>query len=378
MATDRAAGDRPAWSAPGVYVHVPFCARRCDYCAFATFTDRDHLQAAYVDGLLAELARARADEGLAAAATVFVGGGTPSRLGPGELARLLGAIEVVDAAEVTVECNPEDVSEELLATLAGAGVTRISLGVQSLVPHVLESLGRRHDPAAVTRAVTAIGAVGFASFSVDLIYGAVGESDDDWRATLDGVLALDPRPPHVSAYALQAEPGTPLWRDRARHPDDDVQARRYELADDLLAAAGLRWYEISNFARSGAECRHNENYWRQGDYRGIGSAAHSHLAGRRWWNVRTPERYLAALAGPAGPEAGFELLDDAERRAEALELAIRTRGGVAEDALDPGCVAGLVADGLTERAGGAVVLTRRGRLLANEVACRLQAVAVAA
>jgi oxygen-independent coproporphyrinogen-3 oxidase len=353
----------------GVYVHVPFCARRCDYCAFATWTGIEHLASDYVDACLIELRRAYED-GLGPAATVFFGGGTPSRLPGDELARLLGSIERHHGAEVTVECNPEDVTIELLGTYAAAGVNRISLGVQSFAPHVLARLGRLHSPEAVPAAIAAIGEVGFGSFSVDLIYGSVGETDDDWVETIEKVLALEPSPPHLSAYALQVEPGTPLWRDRSRHPDDDTQARRYEMADELLEAAGFCWYEISNWARPGHECRHNQNYWRQGEYLGVGCAAHSHLAGRRFWNIRTPERYIAAVASKASAVAGEERLGGEARLLEALELAIRTREGVAPGALDDE-VAGA---GLVEIDRGRAVLTLRGRLLANEVACRLRAV----
>jgi oxygen-independent coproporphyrinogen-3 oxidase len=236
------------------------------------------------------------------------------------------------------------------------------------MPHVLRSLGRRHRPEAVSRAVEAIGEVGFSSFSVDLIYGALGESDDDWAATLEGALGLDPSPPHVSAYALQAEPGTPLGRDPARHPDDDVQAGRYEMADGAFEAAGLHWYEISNWSRPGHQCRHNRNYWCQGDYLGVGCAAHSHLGGRRFWNVRTPERFIAAMASGRSATVGEEQLDPEQRLLEAQELAIRTREGADASALaDDEALAGLV-----KRDGGRAVLTRRGRLLANEVACRLR------
>jgi oxygen-independent coproporphyrinogen-3 oxidase len=357
-----------AGHALGVYVHLPFCARRCDYCAFVTWAGRHHLSQAYTDACLTHLRRAY-EEGLGPAATVFFGGGTPSQLPGGELARLLDGVRRQEGAEVTVECNPEDVTVGLLRGYAAAGVTRISLGVQSLAPHVLTSLGRRHSPATVPRAIAAIGEVGFASFSVDLIYGARGETDDDWAATLEGVLGLDPAPPHVSAYALQAEPGTTLWRDPDRHPDDDVQARRYEIADSVLEAAGLSWYEISNWSRPGHECRHNQNYWRQGEYLGVGCAAHSHLNGRRFWNISTPERYMAAVAANRSPVAGEERLDSDERLVESLELAVRTREGVNASALpDDEMLAGLVA-----RVGCRAVLTLRGRLLANEVACRLRA-----
>jgi len=352
----------------GIYVHVPFCARRCDYCAFATWTGIDQLIPAYVDACLSELSNAYAG-GLGSAATVFFGGGTPSHLPADELSRLLGAVTCLEGAEVTVECNPEDVTVDLLRSYAAAGVTRISLGVQSLAPHVLAALGRRHRPEAVPGAVAAIDEVGFGSFSVDLIYGARDETDPDWASSLKGVLALDPPPPHVSAYALQAEPGTVLWRDPDRHPDDDVQARRYELADEVLGAAGLSWYEISNWSRPGHECRHNQNYWRQSDYLGIGCAAHSHLGGRRFWNIRSPQRYLAAISANGHAVAGEERLDQDHRLLEALELAIRTREGVDCRALaDDEALSGLV-----ERHRGRAVLTRRGRLLANEVSCRLRA-----
>lgn len=351
----------------GVYVHVPFCARRCDYCAFSTWTGIEDLIPSYVDGCLRELENAYA-AGLGDAATVFFGGGTPSHIPGSQLCRLLGAIKRREGAEVTVECNPEDVTPELLAGYAAAGVNRISLGVQSLAPHVLAALGRRHGTDCVRRVVAAIGEVGFSSFSVDLIYGARGETDSDWMSSLRGVLALDPTPPHVSAYALQAEPGTPLGRDPKRHPDDDVQARRYELADEALQAAGLAWYEISNWSRPGHECRHNQNYWRQGDYLGIGCAAHSHLDGRRFWNIASPERYLAAVAASGRAVAGEERLDAEHRLIEALELAVRTREGVRAAALaDDEALSGLVT-----KSDGRAVLTVRGRLLANEVACRLR------
>jgi putative oxygen-independent coproporphyrinogen III oxidase len=351
----------------GVYVHVPFCVSRCDYCAFATWTDRDHLMAGYARACGRELELARAEECLPPATSVFVGGGTPSRL-PGELlAEVLGAVPRAPGAEVTAECNPEDAGEHLFATWRAAGVTRVSFGVQSLVPHVLAGLGRHHDPAAVSRAVALAGAVGF-DVSVDLIFGAAGEEDEDWERSLQGVLALEPRPAHVSAYALTVEPGTPLARQPARHPDPDVQARRYERTEAVLAAEGYRWYEISNWALPGHECRHNQLYWRQGDYRGIGCAAHSHRRGRRWWNVRTPDRYVAALSSGRSPQAGEEVLDDARRAFEALALSLRTADGVPQEALpdEP------ELRGLLRRRRGRAVLTVRGRLVADEVARRLR------
>jgi putative oxygen-independent coproporphyrinogen III oxidase len=270
--------------------------------------------------------------------------------------------------EVTVECNPETVTEERLAGYAAAGVTRISLGVQSLVPSVLRALGRQHDPAAVASAVEAVRRVGFTSWNVDLIYGAAGETAADWRRTLDGVLELGP--PHVSAYALTVEPGTPLADDPARAPDDDVQAEAYLAAEEAFTGAGLVNYEISNWARPGSECRHNLLYWSAGDYRGFGCAAHSHAGGRRWWNVRTPERYVAAVREDRSPEAAGEELAAEDRQLEALQLALRTRAGVPAAALDPADRAEL--DGLVVPDGDRLVLSVQGRLLANEVAVRLR------
>ncbi|MGH9068322.1 MAG: radical SAM family heme chaperone HemW [Acidimicrobiales bacterium] len=350
----------------GVYVHVPFCAARCDYCAFATWTDRGHLMAGYARACVTEIERAVAG-GMPEATSVFFGGGTPSLLPAADLVAILDAVPRRPGAEVTVECNPETVDDALLGAYREGGVNRVSLGVQSLVPHVLAGLGRRHTPGRVQEAVAAVGQAGLTSFNVDLIYGGAGESDTDWAATLAGVAALDPVPPHVAAYALTVEPGTPLAADLARHPDDDVQADRYEAADRFLSAAGLRWYEISNWARPGHECRHNQLYWDQGDYQGVGCAAHSHRAGRRWWNLRTPERYLAAIEAGRSPVAAGEELDAGARAVEGAQLSLRTRAGVPAGALPPDPD----LEGLVERRGGRAVLTLRGRLLANEVSGRL-------
>ena len=347
----------------GVYVHVPFCRHRCDYCAFATYTDRDHLMEAYVVACVTEANRAIERDGMPEATSVFFGGGTPSRLPADQLVQVLDAILRRPGAEVTVECNPEDVTADSLATYLAAGVSRISLGVQSTVGHVLEGLGRRHGPEHVVEAAALVAGAGFASWSLDLIIGGAGERDEDWERSLSDLLGLDTPPPHISAYALTVEPGTPLDRTPDRHPDDDVQAGRYEYADRVLSTAGYRWEEISNWARSGHECRHNHLYWEQGDYRGIGSAAHSHTSGRRFWNVRTPDRYVALVEADTSTVAGEEVLDVAERRFEALALGLRTASGVPLGAL-PDCAD---LDGLVDRSSGRAVLTVRGRLLANAV-----------
>jgi oxygen-independent coproporphyrinogen-3 oxidase len=350
----------------GAYVHIPFCAKRCDYCAFATWTDRSHLVDRYLSGVGTEIGRAVAAAPGAAFSSVFVGGGTPSLVAGAELVAVLSALPLAPGAEVTVECNPDNVTAELLAAYRAGGVTRLSLGVQSMVPRVLALLGRTHDPANVLRSVELAHAASFETFNVDIIYGAVGESVADWEATLRAVIALEP--PHVSAYGLTVEAGTPLALDPARYPDDDDQAEKYELADELLSAAGLANYEISNWARPGHECRHNLLYWSQGDYLGFGCSAHSHRRGRRWWNVRTPERYLALVEAGAPAEATGEDLDDEVRRLEGLQLALRTRDGVPAETLAAADLPGLV-----EARGDRVVLTRAGRLVANEISLRLRA-----
>lgn len=346
----------------GVYLHIPFCVRRCDYCSFATWTDRDHLIGRYLDALRRDIERAD----MPPATSVFVGGGTPTRVAAADLGVVLDAIELAPGAEVTVECNPDDVGVDLLRTYLDHRVNRVSIGVQSMDPGVLASLGRWHLPDNVDRALDAVAAARVPTHNVDLIYGAAGETLASWEATVRA--AIDRDVPHVSAYALTVEAGTPLAAQPARHPDDDDLADKYELADDLLTAAGLANYEVSNWAKPGHECRHNQLYWAQGDYRGFGSAAHSHAAGRRWWNVRTPERYIDLVGRGGSTEAAGEDLDAETRRVEGLQLRLRTRDGVPADALDADGLPGL----LEPAEAGQLRLTRRGRLLANEVSMHLR------
>jgi len=352
----------------GVYLHVPFCRRRCDYCAFATYVDRDHLMSAYVDAVRRDLSGAVDAGDLQVATAVFFGGGTPSRLAASDLCSVLELVPRAPFAEVTVECNPEDVTEDRMAAYRSAGVTRISLGAQARAPHVLAGLGRHHQWDEVTAAAEVVASAGFTSWNLDLIFGAAAERDGDWEDALAGVLALAHPPPHVSAYALTVEPGTPLAADAARHPDDDVQARRYRRADEVLTAAGYHWEEISNWALPGHRCAYNNIAWSGGDYLGFGAAAHSHRDGRRWWNVRTPERYIAALFAGASAVAGTEVLRDEQRRFERLALALRTPAGVPESAF--GDLSGL--EDFVERRLGRVTLTVTGRMLANEITMRLR------
>ena len=351
----------------GVYLHIPFCASRCDYCSFATWTDRHHLTDAYLAACRTDADRLVAD-GMSAATSIFVGGGTPSMVPAADLVAVLDRIPRAAGAEITVECNPDDVTRQLFDTYRAGGVNRISIGVQSTSAHVLAALGRTHDRANVERSVELARAAGFESFNLDVIYGGAGETLADWCQTLADVVALDP--PHVSAYALTVEAGTALALDPARHPDDDDQADKYLAATERLGAAGLEWYEISNWSRPGHECRHNLLYWTMGEYQGIGCASHSHRAGRRFWNLRTPDRYVEAVQEGSTVEAADERLAPADRALEALQLSLRTQRGVPAGSLDADALRGLVEPHPTE--ADRLVLTVRGRLLANEVALRLE------
>lgn len=368
------------------YLHVPFCRVRCGYCDFNTYTSgelRGARQDEYADTLIREIALAGRVLGDAGALrpmdTVFFGGGTPTLLPPGDLARMLdaavSAFGITDGAEVTVEANPDTVTPEVARTLADAGVTRLSVGMQSAVPRVLAALDRTHRPENVRTAVDAAREAGLA-VSVDLIYGAPGESLADWEASLDAATALESD--HVSAYALIIEDGTKLARQIRRGevpaPDDDLQADMYELADERLAAAGFDWYEVSNWARSDDQrSRHNLAYWRGSDWWGFGPGAHSHVAGLRWWNVKHPAAYAQRLAASESPAAGTERPDREAHLLERVLLETRLADGMAivdlPEATRPR-VAGLIADGLVDAGAairGRVRLTLKGRLLADAV-----------
>ncbi|WP_292826403.1 radical SAM family heme chaperone HemW [Microbacterium sp.] len=370
----------------GVYLHVPFCRVRCGYCDFNTYTAgelRGARQDEYADTLLREVDLAcgvLVDAGaIRPASTVFFGGGTPTLLPAGDLSRMLDGVRttfgIAPGAEVTVEANPDTVSDAVAAELAAAGVTRLSIGMQSAVPHVLASLDRTHEPANVGAAVAAARRAGLA-VSLDLIYGAPGESLADWRESLESVAALEPD--HVSAYALIIEEGTKLARQIRRGevpaPDDDRQADMYELADELLDVAGFEWYEVSNWARDEQQrSRHNLAYWTGADWWGFGPGAHSHIAGVRFWNVKHPAAYAQRLAAGFSPAAGRESPDAAARHLESVLLRTRIREGLPISELfgeGRHAVAALIADGLIDGAAavrGRVVLTLRGRLLADAV-----------
>lgn len=357
-------------SSHGVYLHIPFCSKRCDYCAFATFTDRHHLTGDYLRAMRIHINTVVA-QGMLPATSVFVGGGTPSMVPAEELVAVMREIPLAPHAEVTVECNPDNITLQMMRTYREGGVNRISIGVQSTVPHVLAALGRTHDPENVRRSVAYVREAGFTTYNLDIIYGAAGETVVDWRTTVSDVVALDP--PHVSAYGLTVEANTPLATQPERHPDNDDQADKYELVDELFANSGLANYEISNWAKPGHECKHNYLYWLQGNYDGFGCAAHAHKDGRRWWNVRTPDRYIEMVNAGEIPESSSEMLDSETRKLEALQLLVRVRDGVPTNALSTQDRE-LMSD-LVSQVGDRLVLTRAGRLMANEVSLRLRVVA---
>ena len=363
----------------GLYIHVPFCATRCGYCDFNTYTAGE-LGGATPQGWLAavraELAMAAGVVGEVAVDTVFVGGGTPSLLGGEGLAAVLDAVRdnfaLAADAEVTTEANPESTSPEFFERIRGAGYTRVSLGMQSAAPAVLKILDRTHSPGRATQAAAEALAAGFEHLNLDLIYGTPGESDDDLMRSVDA--ALSAGVDHVSAYALVVEDGTALARrvscGEIARPDDDVLAHRYELLDTRLSAAGLSWYEVSNWSRAGAECRHNMGYWNGGQWWGVGPGAHSFVGDTRWWNVKHPNTFAERLRLGQAPFADFERLDDHDRHVEDVLLRIRLHSGLPTTMLtqsEQRRAAVAVTDGLLTDVGDHLVLTGRGRLLADAV-----------
>jgi putative oxygen-independent coproporphyrinogen III oxidase len=372
----------------GFYVHVPFCASRCGYCDFNTYTAPELAgstgvdRATFAEHLAGEVGLARRVLGDrdVPVRTVFLGGGTPTLLAPDALGSVLHRIDaefgLVPGAEVTLEANPDSVDPGSLTRLREVGFTRISFGMQSAVPHVLAVLDRTHTPGGALRAVADARAAGFDQISLDLIYGTPGESLADWQSTVEA--ALSAQVGHISAYALIVEPGTRLAaavrRGTIDAPDDDLMADMYDLADEAFSASGLPWYELSNWAVPGQECRHNIAYWRGDDWWGTGPGAHSHVAGTRWWNVKHPAAYVERLRAGQSPAVGREVLDDDTRAVEEILLGVRMADGLPVAGLTAGQrseVDVLVADGLGAVSGGRFLLTRPGRLLADAVVRRL-------
>ena len=367
----------------GVYVHIPFCLKRCHYCDFNTYEGQEILHRAYVDALVSDIERARGD--FPPASSVFFGGGTPTILPSSALAGVLDAVRarvgVAVDAEITVEANPETVDERYFESLLDAGFNRFSLGVQSLRPHVLRELGRTHSADTALAALAAARRAGVDDLNADLIFGSPWEDADDWARSLQGV--IEASPDHVSAYALTVEAGTPLHTlvatGRVPDVDPDVQAERHEAAEETLAAAGYVRYEISNWARTRRASRHNLLYWSAGDYLGFGAGAHGHLGGRRSWTLRLPRAFVDAVGSGISTEAGAELLTPDERAGEALMLGLRLASGVHVDGFGRrfgtsalsgrrSSIAVLKARGLLEDAGGWLRMAPERALLEGEAA----------
>ena len=369
------------------YVHIPYCVRRCGYCDFNTYTpaelsissDLSATSRSYIDLLAREIEFARQTSDAKVVPTIFFGGGTPTLMESKDLGRVITNIathfELARDAEITTEANPDTVTKEKLAELREAGFNRISFGMQSAVPHVLQALDRTHNPENVHKATTWAREVGFTQVSVDLIYGTAGESMEDWELTVDTALALPIT--HISAYALIVEDGTKLGaqvkRGEVVMPDDDQTADKYLLADEKFSAAGFDWYELSNWSKPGSECRHNIAYWNGDNWWGAGAGAHSHIDGRRFWNVKHPAAYSQRVSLSGGAVADQEILSDSQRRSEEIMLQIRLATGIKREVLTSTETQslttfmsdGYLLSGAWER--GSVVLSAKGRLIADRI-----------
>lgn len=363
------------------YIHVPYCRVRCGYCDFNTYTAEELGPGANRSDWAGNLAhevelasRVLADFPARAVSTVFFGGGTPTLLPAADLAyvleRVRDAFSLADDAEVTTEANPDTLSPEYVAKLAEAGFTRVSMGMQSAVPHVLATLDRTHNPEQVPKAVQWVKDAGM-QVSVDLIYGTPGESAEDWQRSVDAAVAMEPD--HISAYSLIVEPGTKMGaqvrRGELPMPDEDDLADKYVAADAAFSAAGLHWYEVSNWARSADhECRHNNAYWTGQDWWGFGAGAHSHIGGVRFWNAKHPRAWANRLGKGQSPAIGREVLDADTRRLEDLMLRARIRRGMRLSELPAGTellLEQFAKQGLVEPDEEWLALTMRGRLMAD-------------
>ena len=369
------------------YVHIPYCVRRCGYCDFNTYTptelaissDLSATSGTYIDLLLREIELARKVSTASLVPTIFFGGGTPTLMESKDLGRVISTIgnlfELDRDAEITTEANPDTVTKEKLAELREAGFNRVSFGMQSAVPHVLQALDRTHNPENVQKATTWAGEVGFDEISVDLIYGTAGESLADWQVSIDSALALPIT--HISAYALIVEDGTKLGaqvkRGEVVMPDDDQTADKYLMADEKFSSAGFDWYELSNWSKPGSESRHNMAYWNGDNWWGIGAGAHSHIDGRRFWNVKHPSAYAKKLVENGNPMQEEEILTSSQSRSEEIMLRIRLVGGISKSYLTGGEQSSLenfLAEGYLNAFSwerGSVVLSTTGRLIADRI-----------
>ena len=366
------------------YIHVPYCVKRCGYCDFNTYTPNElraggdiaSVSEGYVDLLIEEVNLIPESGPIP---TIFFGGGTPTLMEPRDLGRVLSQLEnkfgFADGCEITIEANPDSVTLEKLEALHSIGINRISFGMQSANSHVLKVLDRTHNPENVAKAIDWAKSAGFAEISVDLIYGTPGESVEDWSSTVDTALSLPIT--HISAYALIVEEGTKLGsqvkRGEVVMPDDDLTADKYLIADEKFHSAGFDWYEVSNWAKPGSECRHNIGYWKGVNWWGLGPGAHSHMDGRRWWNVKHPNSYRDRLQEGESPMLGEEFLTDTEKESERILLEIRIRDGIGISSLDseqrsrllPFLAAGHLSNEWWQE--GRVILTQSGRLLADQI-----------
>ena len=369
------------------YIHIPYCVKRCGYCDFNTYTPAElkiesslqEVSTSYIDLLIEELKQARKNVGPATIPTIFFGGGTPSLMNPSDLGRVISYLSsefgLAHDCEITLEANPDSISREKLAGFLNAGINRLSFGMQSAVPKVLATLDRTHNPENVAKSIELAREVGFEEISVDLIYGAPGESLEDWRISINAALAMPIT--HISAYALIVESGTKLAaaikRGEIAQPDDDLMAEKYLLADAAFSAAEFSWYELSNWSRPGSQARHNIAYWQGANWWGAGPGAHSHISGRRWWNVKHPTAYRERIESSTSPELGFEILTDAEKELERILLQIRIPAGLKVEDFTGRQVA--ILNGYRERGAiepgawdsGLLTLTREGRLIADAI-----------
>jgi oxygen-independent coproporphyrinogen-3 oxidase len=369
------------------YVHIPYCVKRCGYCDFNTYTPAElqistgltQISKSYIDLLIGEIELAKTQVGDANVPTIFFGGGTPSLMEPSDIGRVIQAIEnkfgLSDDCEITLETNPDTVDKEKLAAFKAAGVNRISFGMQSAVPHVLATLDRTHNPANLPQVTKWAAEVGFKDVSVDLIYGTPGESLADWQTSIDAALALPIN--HISAYALIVEEGTKLAnaikRGEIANVDDDLTAEKYLMADAAFSKAGFTWYELSNWSKSGGESKHNIAYWLNKNWWGAGPGAHSHLNGKRWWNVKHPNLYREKLQQNISPILDSEDLEPFQIESERLMLSIRLPEGITKESLSAEQILNLnqyVESGALDTAkwdAGSVSLTLNGRLIADRI-----------
>ena len=369
------------------YIHIPYCVKRCGYCDFNTYTPSElkiatrlsEVSNSYIDLLLLEIKQAKAQVGSAFVPSIFFGGGTPSLMEPSDIGRVIDQIKqefVLNSdAEVTMECNPDTVSKENLAAFREVGVNRVSFGMQSAVPHVLATLDRTHNPENLLQVTTWAKEVGFSEISVDLIYGTPGETLDDWQKSIDVALSLPIT--HISAYALIIEEGTKLAaqikRGEVAPVDDDLAAEKYLLADKEFTAAGFQWYELSNWAKPDSLSKHNLAYWLGENWWGAGPGAHSHLNGKRFWNVKHPNLYKEKIQSNLSPIADSEVLEEMQIASEKLMLSLRLPSGVEKESLNQDQISELsdyVESGhldLLNWNQGRATLTLEGRLIADQI-----------